>query len=89
MRWDTPTDSKAIFQQLRAMPAGSSGVQAIIENHDACLHSHAALFHIDAATRAELACRAATGPQAQRILAQQRALSALVTVLPARLSSAV
>jgi len=82
------TDSKAIFLQMRALPPGSAGVRSIIENHDAWLNGAATWFHIDAAAKAELQCRATTGPQAPRIQAQRRALQSLVTPLPMRLSTA-
>jgi hypothetical protein len=83
------TDSKSIFAQLGQLPAGCAGVQAVIENHDAWLHSGATLLSFDAGTRAELERRAASGLQWQRIQAQRQALRSVVTSLPARLSSAV
>ncbi len=89
MSLNTSSDSKAIFNQLRDLPPGSSGVHAVIENHDAWLHSSATLFQLDAGVRAELRRRAATGPQAQRITAQHQALGSLITLLPNCLASAV
>jgi hypothetical protein len=83
------TDSKSIFKQLGELPPGCTGVHAVIENHDAWLHSATTLLSLNAATRAELEHRAASGPQAQRIQAQRLALQPLVTPLPTRLSSAV
>jgi hypothetical protein len=81
------TDTRDIFAQL-ADTDGSSGVEMIVENHDAWVNNDAVMGKVSAAMRVQLARTPRPERVTQQISRQRSALAGLVTTLPARLSNA-